>query len=46
MADEKYEIKSFKDLIEALFKYDNWYLGGFVIALILFVIFDLAVYHP
>ncbi|WP_168360666.1 hypothetical protein [Acidianus sulfidivorans] len=38
------EINSFSDLIKALFKYDNWYLGGFVVALILFIIFDLIVY--
>jgi hypothetical protein len=44
--DKKQEISSFSDLIKALFKDDNWYLGGFIIALILFIIFDLAVYHP
>jgi len=44
--DKKQEINSFSDLIKSLFKDCNWYLGGFIIALILFIIFDLAVYHP
>ncbi|WP_236753258.1 hypothetical protein [Acidianus sp. HS-5] len=44
MAEKKTEINSFSDLIKALFKDDNWYLGGFVVALILFIIFDLIVY--
>ncbi|MFP3065328.1 MAG: hypothetical protein RXR59_07340 [Sulfolobus sp.] len=40
------EIKSLGDLIKALFKYDNWYLGGFIIALILFIIFDVIAFSP
>jgi len=48
MAEKKNEgeINSFGDLIKALFKYDNWYLGGFVILLILFVIFDIIAFTP
>ncbi|MCG2887910.1 MAG: hypothetical protein L7H21_01115 [Sulfolobales archaeon] len=42
----EYEIKSFGDLIKALFKYGNWYLGGFVILLILFVLMDIALFTP
>ncbi|BFI76354.1 hypothetical protein [Sulfurisphaera ohwakuensis] len=43
---EEYEINSFGDLIKALFKYENWYLGVFVILLILFVIFDIIAFSP
>lgn len=40
------EINSLGDLIKALFKYDNWYLGSFVILLILFIIFDVIAFTP
>ncbi len=40
------EINSIMDLIKALFKDDNWYLGGFIVALILFVLFDLVAFSP
>ena len=43
---EEVEINSFSDLIKTLFKYDNWYLGGFVILLILFVLMDIALFTP
>ena len=42
----EYEIKSFGDLIKALFKHGNWYLGGFVILLILFILMDIALFRP
>jgi hypothetical protein len=42
----EYEIKSFGDLIKALFKYGNWYLGGFVVSLILFVLMDIVLFTP
>lgn len=45
MSEKKQEINSFGDLIKALFTDDNWYLGGFIIALILFIVFDLIAYH-
>lgn len=44
MSERKEVINSFTDLLKSLFKDDNWYLGGFIIALILFIIFDLAVF--
>ncbi len=33
-------------MIKALFKDGNWYLGGFIIALILFIIFDIIAFTP
>jgi hypothetical protein len=42
----EYEIKSFGDLIKALFSHGNWYLGGFVILLILFILMDVALFSP
>ncbi|BCU67055.1 hypothetical protein HS7_04920 [Sulfolobales archaeon HS-7] len=36
-------VDSLLDLIKNLFNDDNWYLGGFVVALILFIIWDLIV---
>ncbi|WP_221289301.1 hypothetical protein [Stygiolobus caldivivus] len=43
---DEVEINSFTDLIKALFRYDNWYLGGFVILLILFVLLDVVLFTP
>ncbi|WOE50135.1 hypothetical protein [Sulfuracidifex metallicus] len=40
------EINTIMDLIKALFKDDNWYLGGFIVALILFILFDVAAFTP
>ncbi|BBL46762.1 MULTISPECIES: hypothetical protein [Metallosphaera] len=42
----KNEINGILDLIKALFKDGNWYLGGFIIALILFIIFDIIAFTP
>ncbi|WP_422398119.1 hypothetical protein [Sulfolobus tengchongensis] len=46
MSQKKNEIKSWSELIKALFTDDNWYLGGFIVLLLLFVIFDLIVFTP
>ncbi|MCG3108518.1 hypothetical protein L3N51_00799 [Metallosphaera sp. J1] len=42
----KNEINGILDLIKALFRDGNWYLGGFIIALILFIIFDIIAFTP
>ncbi|AHC50564.1 hypothetical protein SUSAZ_00165 [Sulfolobus acidocaldarius SUSAZ] len=44
--DKEYSIDSFTNLIKALFKYDNWYLGGFIIVFILFIVFDIIFFTP
>ncbi|AEB95452.1 MAG: hypothetical protein QXR57_07500 [Metallosphaera sp.] len=44
--ENKNEINGIMDLIKALFKDGNWYLGGFIIALILFIIFDIVAFTP
>ncbi|WP_167738473.1 MULTISPECIES: hypothetical protein [Sulfolobaceae] len=46
MSQKKNEIKSWADLVKALFIDDNWYLGVFIVLLILFVIFDLIAFTP
>ncbi|MCH4815448.1 MAG: hypothetical protein QXY87_07020 [Saccharolobus sp.] len=46
LSQKKSEIKSWTDLIKALFTDDNWYLGGFIVLLILFLIFDLIAFTP
>ncbi|QPG49524.1 hypothetical protein [Saccharolobus solfataricus] len=46
MSQKKNEIRSWTDLIRALFVNDNWYLGGFIVLLILFIIFDLIAFIP
>lgn len=43
---EKKEVNGLLDLIKALFADDNWYLGGFIIALILFIIYDVIAFTP
>lgn len=47
MTEEKNsKIETWSDLIKALFTDDNWYLGGFIVLLILFIIFDLIAFTP
>ncbi|MEM0363081.1 MAG: hypothetical protein QXH75_04690 [Sulfolobaceae archaeon] len=45
MSEKKKEIESWGDLIKSLFT-DNWYLGGFIILLILFIIADIILFTP
>lgn len=44
MSEKKEVINSLFDLVKILFNADNWYLGGFIIALVLFIIFDIVIY--
>lgn len=43
---KKREINGILDLIRSLFTDGNWYLGGFIVALILFIVYDLIAFTP
>ncbi|ACP34199.1 conserved hypothetical protein [Sulfolobus islandicus Y.G.57.14] len=46
LSQKKSEIKSWANLIKTLFADNNWYLGVFIVLLILFIIFDLIAFTP